>query len=81
VPDKLRTLLWRWAGRPLPAESTEMLAGLLAGWDSALGPVLGGLLNAEEVTATRRRIAALLRTGVHPHPREDGWPAVPWPPF
>jgi uncharacterized repeat protein (TIGR03843 family) len=81
VPDKLRTLLWRWAGRPLPAQATDMLAGLLARWDTAAGPVLGGLLAPDEVTATRWRVAALLRSGVHPSPREDGWPAVPWPPF
>jgi uncharacterized repeat protein (TIGR03843 family) len=81
VPDKLRTLLWGWAGRKLPAEATDVLAGLIARWSDELAPALSALLAPDEVTATRRRIARLLRSGVHPRPREDGWPAVPWPPF
>jgi hypothetical protein len=81
VPDKLRTLLWRWAGLPLPADATDVLAGLTARWESRIAGELSDLLAAEELTATRRRIAVLLRSGVHPSPREDGRPAVPWPPF
>jgi hypothetical protein len=81
VPDKLRTLLWGWAGNPLTEEAVDVLAGLLADWSDNLAPVLGELLEADEVTATRRRIARMLRRGVHPIPRDDGWPAVPWPPF
>lgn len=81
VENKLRTLLWRWAGEPLPVEAVDMLAGLLDRWADDLGPDLAALLTAAEVAATRRRIKLLLRTGVHPVPREDGWPAVPWPPF
>jgi uncharacterized repeat protein (TIGR03843 family) len=81
VPNKLRTLLWGWAGRRLPAEATEVLAGLIARWADEIAPDLSTLLAADEVAATRRRIAGLLRSGVHPSPREDGWAAVPWPPF
>jgi len=81
VPDKLRTLLWGWAGHPLPAEATEVLQTLLAQWSTDLGPQLATLLAVEEVSATQGRIAGLLRRGVHPHPRTDGRPSVPWPPF
>jgi uncharacterized repeat protein (TIGR03843 family) len=81
VPDKLRTLFWGWAGSPLPEDVVDVLAGLLADWSDDLAPTLAALLEADEVAATRRRIARLLRRGVHPIPRDDGWPAVPWPPF
>jgi len=81
VPDKLRTLLWGWAGRPLPPESIEVLNRVARDWSSGLGPALAALLAPEEAAATRRRITRLLRREVYPSPREDGWPAVPWPPF
>jgi len=78
--DKLRTLLWRWAGQPLPAEAVPVLQTLCAELDGLLGARLGELLAPGEVRATRRRVDRLLRTGRHPEPAE-GWPAVPWPPF
>jgi uncharacterized repeat protein (TIGR03843 family) len=81
VENKLRTLLWGWAGQPLPAEALEVLTELDEGWDTGLGLQLAELLTPRESTATRRRLTRLLRTGVHPEPRQDGWPAVPWPPF
>ncbi|MGW6918617.1 SCO1664 family protein [Kitasatospora sp. NPDC054939] len=77
--DKLRTLLWGWAGEPLSAEATEMLAGLAGQLDGALGERLAPHLTAAELDAVRARTAGLLRTGVHPFPAED-WPSIPWPP-
>jgi hypothetical protein len=79
--NKLRTLLWGWAGTPLPEDAVEVLERLVADWADGLGPALADLLTPREVEATRRRAARLLRNGVHPEPRDDGWPAVPWPPF
>jgi uncharacterized repeat protein (TIGR03843 family) len=78
--DKLRTLLWRWAGQPLTAEAVAVLQELCAQLDGPLATALGEHLSAAEVLATRRRVDRLLRTGCHPEPAE-GWPAVPWPPF
>jgi len=78
--DKLRTLLWRWAGQPLPTDAVEVLRTLCTGMDGSLGAALGELLAPGEVRATRRRVDRLLRSGCHPEPAE-GWPAVPWPPF
>lgn len=81
VEIKLRTLLWGWAGQPLPAETLEVLEELATDWPTGLGPQLAALLTPRESGATLRRLTRLLRTGIHPEPRQDGWPAVPWPPF
>ncbi|MFJ8666890.1 SCO1664 family protein [Streptomyces sp. NPDC093600] len=81
VDDKLRTLLWGWAGEELPAEATEVLDRL----DVSLAPGtplatrLAELLTAAEVDALRGRVAALRASGRHPEPSGQ-WPAIPWPP-
>ncbi|WP_435970969.1 SCO1664 family protein [Streptomyces sp. Qhu_M48] len=81
VDDKLRTLLWGWAGEELPAEA----AGVLAALDRSLAvgaPLaarLAELLTGAEVAAVRARVAALRATGRHPEPSGQ-WPAIPWPP-
>jgi uncharacterized repeat protein (TIGR03843 family) len=78
--DKLRTLLWQWRGRRLPAEAVEVLSELRALIDGPLGGALHELLTVTEVQATTARIDRLLASGRHPHPSPD-WPAIPWPPF
>jgi uncharacterized repeat protein (TIGR03843 family) len=75
VDDKLRTLLWNWAGEPLTP-----LRGLRTGLDGELGASIGELLAADEVAATVDRVDRLLAHGRLPVPSDD-WPAVPWPPF
>ena len=78
---KLRTVLWQWRGRKLPARALHALARLKA--ELATGSLAAELpqrLTADEVTATRQRVELLLAAGVHPYPPED-WPAVPWPPY
>jgi uncharacterized repeat protein (TIGR03843 family) len=77
---KLRTLLWRWAGQPLPADAVGVLEELA---DALLGDLGEGLhehLTRREVRRTQQRVTELLRTGVHPEPSGE-WPALPWPPF
>ncbi|MCP9208813.1 SCO1664 family protein [Streptomyces cucumeris] len=79
--DKLRTLLWGWAGEPLPDDVLEVL-GRLAGELADGGPLgarLAELITATEIEALRARVAGLLRTGAHPEPSGQ-WPAIPWPP-
>ncbi|MFF3290010.1 SCO1664 family protein [Streptomyces sp. NPDC003023] len=81
VDDKLRTLLWGWAGEPLPAEATAALTAVAAAVADG-GPLatrLAELLTSAEVAAVRGRVAALLTAGTHPEPSGD-WPAIPWPP-
>ena len=78
--DKLRTVLWQWAGARLPADARDVLARMRGALDSALGERLGELLTRREVRQTRLRVDRLLSTGRHPEPSGD-WPAVPWPPI
>jgi hypothetical protein len=80
VEPKLRTLLWRWAGKPLPGEAIAMLERLVDERRDDLGEQLHEHLTRREVRATQQRVAELLRTGRHPEPNGD-WPALPWPPF
>ncbi|MGW6060011.1 SCO1664 family protein [Streptomyces sp. NPDC055189] len=79
--DKLRTLLWGWAGEPLTAEAVGVLESLRDGLaaDAPLGLRLGDLITGAEVDAVRERVAALLASGKHPVPGGE-WPAIPWPP-
>jgi len=78
--DKLRTVLWQWAGARLPAEARDVLAAVRRGLDGELGETLGELLTRREVRATRWRVERLLDAGCHPEPTGD-WPPVPWPPI
>jgi hypothetical protein len=78
--DKLRTVLWQWAGRPLPEECLDTLRALRADLDAGLGERLSELLTTREVRRTRRRLDLLLLNGKHPEPNGD-WPPVPWPPY
>ena len=78
VEPKLRTVLWGWAGDPLPdleVERLERLAVLLGG---GLRDDLAGLLTQDEIDALADRTEDLLDRPRHPLPN-DGWPAIPWP--
>lgn len=79
VEDKLRTVLWQWAGARLPAELCTVLTEVRAALEGPLGERLGELLTRREVSRTRARADRLLSTGRHPEPYGD-WPPVPWPP-
>ncbi|MFI9317371.1 SCO1664 family protein [Streptomyces althioticus] len=79
--NKLRTLLWGWAGEPLPEEALDVLEGLRDALTPS-GPLttaLTPLITPAEIDATRARVDALLTSGAHPEPGTD-WPAIPWPP-
>jgi uncharacterized repeat protein (TIGR03843 family) len=77
--DKLRTLLWGWAGEELPDEALEALRRLHADLAGTLGDTLRTHLTAAEVDAVGARVAALLQSGKHPLPSQGRRPAVPWP--
>jgi uncharacterized repeat protein (TIGR03843 family) len=82
--DKLRTVLWGWAGQRLSevelAGVESVLDGLASGPGNSLRDSLQDLLTGREVDAVQRRCERLLRVGSFPMPR-GGWPAIPWPPF
>ena len=79
VAPKLRTVIWEFAGEPIPGtliEDIRRVAGELRS-----GPIekrLRGLLAGEEVGATARRAHALAAAGRFPEPG-SGRP-YPWPP-
>jgi uncharacterized repeat protein (TIGR03843 family) len=79
--DKLRTLLWGWAGEPLTAEAVEVLGRLAEELapGAALVTRLAELITAVEIDALRGRVEGLRVAGRHPQPSE-GWPSIPWPP-
>ncbi|MGP4003195.1 SCO1664 family protein [Streptomyces sp. 8N706] len=79
--DRLRTLLWGWAGEPLTDEAVEVLRRLSADLTDGggLATRLRELVTEAETDAVRDRIGALLREGRHPEPSGQ-WPAIPWPP-
>ncbi|MEU2910979.1 SCO1664 family protein [Streptomyces massasporeus] len=79
--NKLRTLLWGWAGETLTEEAVDVLEGLRKGLAEG-GPLaarLEPLITGAEIDATRARVGALLASGTHPEPSGE-WPAIPWPP-
>ena len=76
---KLRTVIWDFAGLPLPETvlpGLESLAvALLAG--SPLSQTLESLLAEQEISALRSRLDGLLQQGHYPVPGVER--AVPWP--
>jgi uncharacterized repeat protein (TIGR03843 family) len=78
--DKLRTVLWGWAGALLTDSERDVLVRLHSALDGQFGAALSGLLTAEEVQATRDRVAGLLREGHLPNVSNRTRP-IPWPVF
>ncbi|MGW4822884.1 SCO1664 family protein [Streptomyces sp. NPDC004227] len=81
VENKLRTLLWGWAGEPLPPEVLAVLKALedTLRDGAPLAARLAALITPAELDATRARVTTLLTSGTHPEPSGE-WPAIPWPP-
>ena len=77
--DKLRTVLWQWAGDALTEEEIGTLEQTLTVIDSHTAD-LGTHLTEEEIEATCARINKLCSDGIMPLPSED-WPAIPWPAY
>jgi uncharacterized repeat protein (TIGR03843 family) len=78
--EKLRTILWGWAGRPLPAAVLDGLRRLSVELDGALGEQLDELITATEMTALHHRIDRLTATARFPRPPDHRTP-IPWPPL
>jgi uncharacterized repeat protein (TIGR03843 family) len=79
VEDKLRTVLWGWAGKPVDDETLGQVAAFLDALDGDLALQLNTHLTAREVDALRARTIALLENPVMPGP--DRRRPIPWPAF
>jgi hypothetical protein len=79
---KLRTVIWEYAGEPLPRALVEDISGFaarLATTDDPLRVALLEMLDSHEVDALRRRAERIARRPVFPHP--GGGRSMPWPPI
>jgi uncharacterized repeat protein (TIGR03843 family) len=79
VEDKLRTVLWGWAGKPVDDETLDTVARLSDDLRGGLGAALAGHITPREIGALRRRAGALLDNPVMPSP--DRRRPIPWPAF
>ena len=73
---KLRTVIWDWAGEPVPDDIRDDLQAFL---EAGVPDELSGLLTAFEVDAMLTRTRALVREGhfpVDPSGRRYPWPLV-----
>ncbi len=76
--DKLRTVLWQWAGQKLSASELNQLN---SGLELLNGEYdLSSYLTRSEIEALKRRLHRLVSTAVMPIPSPN-WPPVPWPAF
>ena len=79
---KLRTVIWEYAGSPIPPELVEdiaALAGRLENDDDPLRTALRELLDRHEIDALRRRTDRLLKRPLFPYPGSNR--SMPWPPI
>jgi uncharacterized repeat protein (TIGR03843 family) len=79
VEDKLRTVLWGWAGKPIDEETLKSVAALVDALGGPLGVVLSEHVTADEIMALRQRAGDLLTDPVMPLP--DRRRPIPWPAF
>jgi hypothetical protein len=75
--DKLRTVLWQFAGQPLTESELMDMSRVLASLPQS---GVAEFLNEADQEALVRRIERVKSEATFPFPSED-WPAVPWPPF
>lgn len=78
---KLRTVLWGWAGEPVPAADLARLERLAAALqERAVRTELLDLITPVELDALLARVTRLGEDRRHPEPAA-GWPSIPWPPL
>lgn len=78
--DKLRSVLWGWAGDEIPDDLAADVAGLAERLGAPEGRRVTDWLDEDEADALRVRIDRLLESRRFPVPSTD-WPAIPWPVF
>lgn len=82
VEDKLRTVIWDFAGEPIPLQLVDALEALNTQLepDCALSTSLAEHLSRGELRALKRRLGWLIESGLFPNPHPDRRP-YPWPPL
>ena len=82
IEDKLRTVLWGWAGTRLPDDVLEVLGAITTDLEGGgtLHDDLLGLITVAEVNRTAVRARRLLEARRHPRPGGSRHP-IPWPAF
>jgi uncharacterized repeat protein (TIGR03843 family) len=78
--DKLRTVLWQWAGQRFTPAEIAILYKARELFEGSKREIIDSLIDIEEIEATIARIDRALIAGTFAEPSPD-WPAVPWPPF
>ena len=80
IEEKLRTVLWGFAGQPIPQAIVDNLRGARIALGGQLGERFAADLSESELEAMLRRLESLIDTGLHPVPPEDRH-SIPWPPY
>ena len=78
--DKVRTILWGWAGQDLPEPVVEGIGRIATGLQGDLAEEMYSYLTGAEIAALKRRVALLRKRPVFPHPPRHRT-AIPWPPL
>jgi len=78
--DKLRTVLWVFAGETIPTDIQDRLRTFAGDPLDILTARIRSALSRGEAKALRRRVEWLLADPRHPQPPDDR-PAIPWPPY
>ncbi len=78
VEDKLRTVLWQFAGDPMNENEMRTLTRTFENEDQIRSD-LSSHLHEDEIEAFFERSRKLAESGLFPTPHDE-WPSVPWPP-
>jgi uncharacterized repeat protein (TIGR03843 family) len=76
VQPKLRTVIWDFAGEPLPTRAKVAISSLLENQEAFYNQT-ANLLTGDEIAATIQRATAVAKMRRFPHPR--GPRPYPWP--
>lgn len=79
VEDKLRTVLWQWAGDALTSDELLFLSNA-ADVVKSQESTFSAHLTVAEIDRTLSRIEELISQATMPLPSQD-WPAIPWPAY
>lgn len=80
IENKLRTVLWQWAGVELTSDERQMVEELMIKIRGHEIIELAELITKEEIDSLRERCEDLLLKNSFPEPNPH-WPHIPWPPF